>query len=140
VDHAELTKEIIGAAYATINEMGFGFAESDYECCMLVELQRRGLMVQPQLPIEVYFRGAPVGFFVADLLVDDTVIVELKSVRQLIDAYEVQLVNYLTATGKPVGLLINFGADGVEVKRKVGDLPQDCVETSNLILSILSIL
>jgi GxxExxY protein len=124
VDHAELTREIIGAAYAVFNEMGFGFAESVYESCMVVELQRRGSVVQAQSPIEVYFRGEPVGLFMADLVVDDTVIVELKSVRQLIDAHEVQLVNYLTATGKPVGLHINFGAEGVEVRRKVRELPK----------------
>jgi GxxExxY protein len=123
VDYSELTKEIIGAAYAVHNEMGFGFAESVYESCMVVELTRRGYVVQPQASIEVYYHGEPVGFFVADLIVNDVVIVELKSVRQLVESHEVQLVNYLTATRKPVGLLINFGAEGVEVKRKVRELP-----------------
>ena len=64
-----------------------------------------------------------VGEFVADVLVDDTIILELKSVRQIVRAYEVQLVNYLVATGKEIGLLINFGETKVEVKRKVRDLP-----------------
>ena len=123
MDYSELTREIIGAAYAVHNEMGFGFAESVYESCMIVELVRRGLIVQSQCSIEVYYQGEPVGYFVADLIVNDTVIVELKSVRQLTESHEVQLVNYLTATRKPVGLLINFGAESVEVKRKVRELP-----------------
>jgi GxxExxY protein len=123
MQYEALTKEIIGAAYAVYNEMGFGFLESVYESCMLVELSSRGLFAEVQKPIEVLYRGQPIGYFVADLIVDDIVIVELKSVRELIEAHEVQLVNYLTATGKPVGLLINFGANGVTVRRKVRELP-----------------
>jgi GxxExxY protein len=122
VEHSEITKEIIGAAYAVYNEMGFGFLESVYESCMVLELTERGLITQSQEPIEVIYRGRIVGQFVADMLVNKRVIVELKSVRQLADVHEVQLVNYLTATGKPIGLLINFGPSGVEVKRKVRDL------------------
>ena len=124
VEHSSLTKEIIGAAYAVYNEMGFGFLESVYESCMVVELTDRGMVVQTQEPIEVLYRGRVVGNFDADILVDNTVIVELKSVRQLVEAHEVQLVNYLVATHKPVGLLINFGPSGVEVKRKVRDLTE----------------
>ena len=61
----------------------------------------------------------------ADIIVEDTIILELKSVKQIVQAYEVQLVNYLVATGKPVGLVINFGEKKVEIKRKVKDLPKD---------------
>ena len=89
---------------------------------VVVELTDRGMVVQTQEPIEVCYRGRVVGNFDADILVDNTVIVELKSVRQLVEAHEVQLVNYLVATHKPVGLLINFGPSGVEVKQKVRDL------------------
>ena len=123
MQYEALTKEIIGAAYAVYNEMGLGFLESVYESCMVVELTSRGLLAEIQKPIEVLYHGQPVGYFVADLIVDDLVIVELKSVRQLIETHEVQLVNYLAATGKPAGLLINFGADGVTVRRKVRELP-----------------
>jgi len=123
MQYEALTKEIIGVAYAVYNEMGFGFLESVYESCMIVEMTSRGLFAEAQKPIEVFYRGHAVGYFVADLIVEDLVIVELKSVRQLIEAHEVQLVNYLTATGKPVGLLINFAATGVEIKRKVRELP-----------------
>jgi GxxExxY protein len=122
MEFEELTKEIIGAAYSVYNEMGFGFLESIYESCMVMELQERGIVAESQKQIKVYFRGTVVGHFEADLLVNDSVIVELKSVRQLIEAHEIQLVNYLVATKKPVDLLINFGASGVEVKRKVREL------------------
>jgi GxxExxY protein len=131
MQHESLTREIIGAAYSVYNEMGFGFLESVYESCMIVEMTSRGLFAEPQKPIEVFYRGHSVGYFVADLIVDNLIIVELKSVRQLIESHEVQLVNYLTATGKPIGLLINFAANGVEVKRKVRELPILGAATTN---------
>jgi GxxExxY protein len=122
MEFESVTREIIGAAYTVYNEMGFGFLDSIYESCMVLELTARGLRAESQKPIKVYFRGNIVGHFEADSLINDIVIVELKSVRQLIEAHEVQLVNYLVATHMPVGLLINFGANGVEVKRKVREL------------------
>jgi GxxExxY protein len=88
---------------------------------MLIELRNSDLFVEPQRPIKVMYNGEIVGDFVADLLVNDTIIAELKSVKQLALAHEVQLVNYLVATGKPIGLLINFGESKVEVKRKFKD-------------------
>lgn len=122
MEYAELTGEIIGAAYAVYNEMGFGFAESVYESCWMIELKDRGIVAVAQAPVEVFYRRQQVGLFVADIIVNDIVIVELKSVRQLAKAHEVQVVNYLVATRRPVGLLINFGQEGVEFKRKVRDL------------------
>ena len=118
----KLTEKIIGCAYRGYNKMGFGFLESVYEKCMLIELCKAGLDTEAQKPITVYYEGEIVGEFVADILVDDTVILELKSVRRIIRAHEVQLVNYLVATGKPVGLILNFGETKVEIKRKVKDL------------------
>jgi GxxExxY protein len=122
VKHEDITSKIIGAAYAIHNKMGGGFLESVYERCMLIELRKAGLLVEHQKPIAVYYDDAMVGEFVADLLVEDTVVVELKAVRELLRIHEVQLVNYLTATNKPVGLLINFGTNRVQVIRKVKDL------------------
>jgi GxxExxY protein len=90
---------------------------------MIIALSERGIDVKAQQPIIVFFHGHVVGDFDADLLVCDNVIVELKSARKLVEKNEVQLVNYLVATRKPVGLLINFGPDGVEVKRKMRELP-----------------
>jgi len=102
--------------------MGFGFPESVYEKCMLIELRKAGLNAESQKPITVYYEEEIVGEFVADIIVNDTIILELKSVRQIINVHEVQLVNYLVATRKPVGLILNFGESKVDVKRKVKDL------------------
>jgi len=123
MEYKELTEKIIGCAYRVYNKMGFGYLESVYEKCMLIELRKAGFDIEPQKPIKVQYDGEVVGDFIADVLVNDTVILELKSVRKLVEAHEVQLVNYLVATGKPVGLLINFGEAKVAVKRKVKDLP-----------------
>ncbi len=89
--------------------MGFGFLESVHEKCLLIELRKAGLYTESQKPITVYYDGEIVGEFVADIKVNDTIILELKSVRRVIKAHEVQLGNCLVATGKPVGLIINFG-------------------------------
>jgi GxxExxY protein len=123
MEHRELTEKIIGCAFIVHNEMGFGFLESVYEKCLLIEFGKAGLKAESQKPIEVFYEGKSVGQFVADIVVEDTVILELKSVRRLIQSHEVQLVNYLVATGKPVGLLINFGPKKVDVKRKLRNLP-----------------
>ncbi len=122
MEHRELTETIIGCAYNVYNKMGFGFLESVYEKCLLIELHKAGLEVESQKPITVYYNNKVVGEFVADIIVNDTVILELKSVRQIINAHEVQLVNYLVATGKPVGLILNFGESKVDVKRKIKNL------------------
>jgi GxxExxY protein len=122
MQYEELTQKIIGAAYRVYNRMGFGFLESVYENCLMIELAKDGLRAEAQKPIIVKYDDQVVGDFKSDILVEDTVIVELKSVRQSTQAHEVQLVNYLVATGKPVGLLLNFGEQKVEVKRKVRDL------------------
>ncbi len=123
LEHSELTGLVIRAAYEVYNELGFGFLESVYEESMLVALAELGLNAESQPPIDVYFRGRCVGHFTADLLVSGVVIIELKSVRQIIEVHETQLVNYLIATQRQVGLLINFGPKGVEVKRKLAKLP-----------------
>jgi GxxExxY protein len=122
MDYEELTEKIIGCAYRVYNKMGFGFLESVYEKCMLIELHKQNLTAKAQKPITVYYDEKIVGEFVVDIIVNDTVILELKSVREIIKAHEVQLVNYLSATGKPVGLIINFGEKKVEIKRKVREL------------------
>ena len=122
MQHKELTEKIIGCAYRVYNKIGFGFLESVYEKCLIIELRNAGLTAEEQKEIKVYYEGQEVGDFKADIVVEDTVIVELKSVRRIIQAHEVQLVNYLVATNKPTGLLLNFGERKVEVKRKVKEL------------------
>ena len=122
MEYQELTQRIIGCAYRVYNTLGFGFLESVYEKALLIELSKIPLQAESQKPIQVFYNNILVGEFVADVLVEGTIIVELKPVRTLAATHEVQLVNYLTATGKPVGLLINFGEKTVEVRRKVKQL------------------
>ena len=104
------------------NAMVFGFVESVYENCLMLELRKAGGNAASQAPIVVRYDAEVVGEFVADIVVEDTVIVELKSVRRTVLAHEIQLVNYLVATGKRVGRLLNFSERKVEMKRKVREL------------------
>ena len=127
MEHEELTRAVIGCAYRVFNALGFGFLESVYENAMLIELRTVGLRVANQHPIKVFYSGQVVGDFVIDLFVEETVVVELKSVRGIAQSHEVQLVNYLKATRIDVGLLINFGEHGVEVRRKWRALPEPVV-------------
>jgi len=125
VQYKELTEKIIGCAYKVYNQMGYGFLESVYEKCLLIELRKMGLKAESQQAITVYYENQIVGDFVADIIVEDSVILELKSVRRLAKVHEAQLVNYLVATGKEIGLLLNFGEQKVEVKRKVKELHKE---------------
>ena len=122
--HKELSEKAIGCAYTVYNKMGFGYEESVYEKCMMIELTK----AERQVPIDVYYDGHLVGHFKADILIENTVIVELKSVRTLAPAHEAQLVNYLVATRKDVGLLINFAETKVEIRRRTRILGQDKLE------------
>ena len=122
MEYKDVTETVIGCAYNVYNKMGFGFLESVYEKCLLIELRKASLETESQKPITVYYDDEIVGEFVADIIVNDTIILELKSVRRVIKAHEVQLVNYLVATGKPVGLILNFGERKVEIKRKIKEL------------------
>ena len=116
----EVTKEIIGAAYNVYNKMGFGYLEKVYENCMLIELSKiKEFDIKSQCPIKVEYDGVDVGDYVADLIVNDSIIIELKSIRHLLPIHEVQLVNYLKSIGFDLGLLINFGEQKVDVRRKV---------------------
>jgi len=116
--HIDLTEKIIGCAYKVYNELGAGFIEKVYENALMIELKNEGLATQQQYPVKVYYKGTLIGDYVADIVVEEKVIVELKAVSQLTKAREVQLVNYLKVTRLEVGLLINFG-DQVSIKRKV---------------------
>lgn len=95
------------------------FLESVYEKCLLIELRKAGLKAEPQIPITAYYDEEVVGEFYADVLVEDSIILELKSIQRILKVHEVQLVNYLVATRKDVGLLLNFGERKVEIKRKL---------------------
>ena len=118
--HKAITDLILKAFYTVYSTMGYGFLEKVYENAMVVELEKLGLKVVSQAPIEVLYAGHLVGEYFADLLVEDAVIVELKAVRGLAVEHEAQLLTYLKATRYEVGLLINFGPKP-QVKRKVYD-------------------
>jgi GxxExxY protein len=118
--HKELTAKIIECAFKVHRSLGFGFLESVYRNALMIELPKSELQAEKEKRIQVYYDGQVIGDFVADIVVEDKIIVELKSVKEIHSAHEAQLVNYLKATGMEVGLLINFG-DKVEIKRKVLD-------------------
>lgn len=122
MEREDLTHAIIGCAYTVFNTLGYGFLESVYEKSLLIELQKAGIQAKAQQEVLVQYEGHFVGEFKADILVEDAVVIELKSIKQIVKAHEVQLVNYLCATGKDVGLIINFGEKGIETKRKVRDI------------------
>jgi len=107
--HSELTDKIIGVFYDVYNEVGHGFLESTYAEAMVVALESSGLTVEREVPVSVWFRGKKVGQYFADLLVDGTVLLELKAGRTIESAHEAQLLHYLRATEIEVGLLLNFG-------------------------------
>ena len=106
-------------------QLGAGYLESVYKNAMLIELRKRGLKYEVERPINVYYDKQIVGMFKADIIVEDSIILELKAVNGINIAHEVQLVNYLTATGIDNGLLINFGAEHLQFKRKFRLYPKN---------------
>lgn len=115
--HESLTQQIIGAYYDVFNTLGYGFLEKVYENAMCVELRRRGLNVQQQVPIQVHYDGEIVGDYAADLLVEGFVLIELKAAECLVSKHATQLMNYLKATDVEVGLLLNFGEEPKFVRK-----------------------
>lgn len=115
----ELTQKIIGCVYKVSNVLGSGFLEKVYENALASEIRKSGLRVEKQYPIKVFYDGNLVGEFAADLLVEETVLVELKAVRELDEIHMAQAMNYLRATGLLICLLINFGKPKVEIRRIV---------------------
>jgi GxxExxY protein len=118
--YKQLTERIIGVFYEVYNRLGYGFLEKVYENSMLIEFEKEKIPVIVQAPIKVFYEGKIVGEYFADLLVDDEVIVEIKATRVLAPEHEAQLLNYLKATDKEVGLLLNFGPKP-EIRRKAFD-------------------
>jgi len=113
----KLTSQIIACAHKVHNTLGSGFLEKVYENAMMIELAKSGLKVEQQARISVIYEGQPVGDYYADLFVENAIIVECKALVAIVREHEVQLVNYLVATGIDTGLLINFGPS-VAVRRK----------------------
>jgi len=118
IEEDTLSRNVIGCAFDVNNQMGFGFLESVYENCLAILFTRKGLAFERQKALTVTFNGQIGGDFIADFLVEDSLLLELKTVQVLHPVHEAQLVNYLAATGIDRGLLINFGPGKVDIRRK----------------------
>ena len=114
----EITDKIIKAFYNVYNELGFGFLENVYQNALYLELINQQLTVEAQKTIKVYYQHHIVGNYKADLIVNNLIILELKSVDYLVEEHELQLINYLKATNLEIGLLLNFGKKP-EIRRKI---------------------
>ena len=117
----ELTEKIIGCVFAVSNTLGCGFLEKVYENTLAQEFRKRDIQFSQQHPIQIRYDSVIVGDYVADFLVEENVLVELKVVKDLDDVHVAQCLNYLKATGISVCLLLNFGKPKVTVKRVVQD-------------------
>jgi GxxExxY protein len=115
--YEEITEQVLSACFDVINELGAGFLESVYEKALLVALREKVLAAQAQVPLKVMFRGQNVGDFVADVIVEEKVLLELKAIKGLTAEHQAQTINYLKATGIDLGLLINFGNSKLEFRR-----------------------
>lgn len=116
--HENITKKIIEAYYKVYNSLGYGFLEKVYENALKIELMRMDFKIEQQKNIKVFYEKFEVGDYFADLIVNVSVIIELKATESLCEEHEAQLINYLKATNIEVGLLLNFGKKA-EFKRKV---------------------
>jgi GxxExxY protein len=127
---ADVSEKVIGCCYEVGNVLGSGFLESVYENALSVEMTNREVAHQRQVPVEVQYKGTPVGRYQPDFLVESKLVVEIKALNELTKQHQAQVLNYLKATGLEVGLLINFGAPRVQVKRldKFGRPPSSAGE------------
>jgi GxxExxY protein len=117
------TEQVIGLAIQVHAELGSGFLESVYHKALMIELGDAGISFESGTPLEVIYKGRSAGTFMADLIVEKKLLLELKAVDAIIPIHEVQVVNYLRATGIPLGLVLNFGAAKLQIKRKNRVLP-----------------
>jgi len=124
MDINDITYAINGAVFEVNKVLGPGFLEKVYENALLLELRTRGLKVESQAPIKVHYKGNVVGEYIADILVENRVIIEIKTVENLDRIHEAQLLNYLKAAGIQVGLLVNFKNPKADIKRLVLNLPE----------------
>jgi GxxExxY protein len=118
--YQELTEKIIEIFYKVYNKLGYGFLEKVYRNAMILEFKKVGISAVTQFPVNVVYDGETIGEYFADILVDNSVVLEIKATKTLLKEHEAQLLNYLKATNIEVGLLLNFGSNP-EVKRKAFD-------------------
>ena len=120
----DITYKINGAIFEVNKLLGPGFLEKVYERALVIELRNRGLITECQVPIKVYYKGKCVGEYYADLIIEKSVIVEVKTVDALTNAHKAQILNYLKATGISVGILVNFNKNKADIQRMVLNLPE----------------
>ncbi len=118
MDTEKLIKNIVQCVYSVRGKLSAGFLESVYKNALYIELKKHDIPVETEVPVKVFYDDIVVGEYKADMIVDRRVIIELKAVNALCSANEVQLVNYLTALKIDNGLLVNFGSERIEIKRK----------------------
>ena len=117
--HGDLAYRVVGIAMEVHRELGHGFLEKVYENAMMVAFRLAGIKAEQQAPIKVNFRGEIVGEYVADILVERKIILELKSQDKITDLHRAQTLNYLKATGLKLALILNFGKEGLQRERLV---------------------
>jgi GxxExxY protein len=125
MDINEITYAINGAVFEVNKILGEGYLEKVYENALLLELRKRGFNVQNQVPVKVLYKGEVVGDYYADIIVEESVILELKVVESLDRLHAAQLLNYLRGTGYSIGLLINFRSPKAQIKRIVNKFEKD---------------
>ncbi|PJD96537.1 MAG: GxxExxY protein [Parachlamydia sp.] len=115
--HQQITEIILGCCFEVMNELGSGFLESVYKNALIVAIKEKGLRIEAEKRFEVIFRKRKIGLYIADLIVEDFILIELKCCTQLLSEHQAQLINYLKVSGILVGLLVNFGKRKIEYKR-----------------------
>ena len=118
MDTEQLIRQVIQCIYNVRHKLTAGFLEIVYRNALYIELKKNQLPVETEVPVEIYYDDVVVGNYRADMIVGGRIIIEIKAVQALCQAHEVQLVNYLTATKIDNGLLVNFGSERIEIKRK----------------------
>lgn len=117
----EISEKIIGCAFRFHNALGCGFLEKVYENALILELKKAGLPVIQQAPIKVYYKSTIVGDYIADILIEDKIVIEIKTAKSVDDVHKAQLINYLKATKLKLGLILNFYNPKLEIKRLVNN-------------------
>ncbi len=117
--YRDLLYKIVGLAIQVRKELGFGFLEKVYENALMVLFVENGIRAHQQVPIKVHFHGQIIGDYIADILVEDSIILELKALDKIIPVHKAQVLNYLKATGLKLAILLNFGKDSLEHDRLV---------------------
>ena len=117
--HKELSYKVVGLAMQLHSELGHGFLEKVYENALMILLRENGIKAEQQVPVKVYYHGEIVGDYIADILVEDCIILELKSQENLARGYKAQTINYLKATSLKLAILLNFGKASLERERIV---------------------